>query len=91
MAVGIKFNCKSIGNIYPRIIYTNKYNPIYLFLFRNIFIDNNGEIKLADFGISKLVLDTIYTTKFTLNVGTIYYMSPEMLANLKYDESVDIW
>jgi NIMA (never in mitosis gene a)-related kinase len=54
----------------------------------NILICDNFNIKLADFGISKIV-DNKYAV-FT-KIGTPYYMSPEMLNGKKYSYKIDYW
>ena len=55
---------------------------------RNIFLRNN-EIKIGDFGISRILLGTY--DKASTFVGTPYYMSPEVLNHEDYDEKCDIW
>jgi len=55
----------------------------------NIFLDANHNIKLGDFGLSKILTDEkgfAYST-----VGTPYYMSPEQITDKKYNEKSDIW
>ncbi|KRX08239.1 Protein kinase-like domain [Pseudocohnilembus persalinus] len=55
----------------------------------NIFLDSQNNIKLGDFGLSKLMSDQsvfAYT-----HVGTPYYMSPEQINEAKYNEKSDIW
>jgi serine/threonine protein kinase len=55
----------------------------------NIFLDTQGNAKLGDFGLSKILTDEsgfAYTT-----VGTPYYMSPEQINDKKYNEKSDIW
>lgn len=49
----------------------------------------NGNIKLIDFGISKICDKYLkYTKTF---VGTPYYISPEQFRNVNYNYKVDIW
>lgn len=54
----------------------------------NIFINEDGNYKLGDFGISKVLMDT----KQALSVkGTPVYMAPEVILGKKYDKTVDIY
>ena len=55
----------------------------------NVFLDAQNNIKLGDFGLSKMLTEEsayAYT-----NVGTPYYMSPEQINDNKYNEKSDIW
>ena len=55
----------------------------------NIFLDKNNNIKLGDFGLSRILspeLNFAYS-----HVGTPYYMSPEQIDETKYNEKSDIW
>eukprot|EP01083_Nonionella_stella_P197574 726281_1 len=58
----------------------------------NILHSSHGIYKLADFGISKDINETL---KRTLDIGTSYFMAPEIINHNSdekgYDESVDIW
>ena len=48
----------------------------------NIFLTDNNEIKLIDFGIAK-VRDSIEETATNIRLGTILYMSPEQVVGSK--------
>ena len=55
----------------------------------NIFINEKNIIKIGDFGISK-ILET--NKKYVnSNVGTVYYMAPEILKREKYNNKVDLY
>jgi 5'-AMP-activated protein kinase catalytic alpha subunit len=57
----------------------------------NILIDNEGVVKIADFGISHEIKPEQKAVKDIC--GTVAYMAPEMILRQKagYDTSVDIW
>lgn len=54
----------------------------------NILLSTNGEVKLADFGVSAQLSDSV--TRRDSIVGTPCWMAPEILDNL-YDYKCDIW
>ena len=57
----------------------------------NIFLTDNGEIKLLDFGIAK-IKDSITVTKTGSRIETLLYMSPEQVKDSKYlDYRSDIY
>jgi serine/threonine protein kinase len=53
----------------------------------NILIDDAGQIKVADFGVSTLISQSHKHTR----TGSPLWMSPELLANSKYSFKTDIW
>lgn len=53
---------------------------------QNVLIDDSGEVKIADFGVS-----TQLGRENTQEVGTPLYMSPEVLDGAPYDARSDIW
>lgn len=55
----------------------------------NILLTRDGHVKLADFGVSAQLADTL-ATRATL-VGTPYWMSPEMIQDGEYDAKADVW
>lgn len=56
----------------------------------NIMIDERNQVKVADFGIAK-VLDAAATNNGTMIMGTPLYMSPEQIQGGKIDQRADIY
>uniref|UniRef100_A0A672H7P8 Serine/threonine-protein kinase Nek2 n=1 Tax=Salarias fasciatus TaxID=181472 RepID=A0A672H7P8_SALFA len=55
----------------------------------NIFLDVKQNVKLGDFGLARILNhDTSFAKTF---VGTPYYMSPEQINRMSYNEKSDIW
>ena len=55
----------------------------------NVFLMKSMQVKLGDFGVSK-VLSTTKSRAATI-IGTPYYYSPEMCKGESYDTKSDIW
>lgn len=56
---------------------------------QNIFLEKNGTIKLGDFGIAKVLEQTV--AQANTQVGTPYYISPEIIKGKNYSFATDIW
>lgn len=56
----------------------------------NVFLDDNLEPKIADFGLSKVLLNNV---EMTMAIGTPMAMAPEIFAegSETYDQSVDVF
>lgn len=55
----------------------------------NILVTKSGQVKLADFGASAQLTDTM--TKCSTFVGSPYWMAPEVMTQNKYDGKADVW
>ena len=54
----------------------------------NVLIDEHNNVKLADLGIVKVMRTLPYAQT---QVGTPFYMSPEVFKNERYDMKTDVW
>lgn len=90
---------EEICNIFAQIVLAVQYLHDKKIIHRdikmkNIFInwnekDRNFEAKLGDFGISKVLENTLKMT--TTCIGTPFYMSPESCMGIEYSFKSDIW
>ncbi len=76
------------GDLCKALILCNKHNIIHRDIKpANIFVSENGDYKLGDFGIAKTVEKTSGGTK----IGTYEYMAPEVYRDMPYGHTVDIY
>uniref|UniRef100_A0A7S4E1M1 Protein kinase domain-containing protein n=1 Tax=Lotharella globosa TaxID=91324 RepID=A0A7S4E1M1_9EUKA len=57
----------------------------------NILFDGNGQAKISDFGLSRLMKEGLGKYKMTGMTGTLRYMAPEVMRSDFYDEKCDIY
>jgi serine/threonine protein kinase len=58
----------------------------------NLLVDNNGNVKLADFGASKRLKNIIPGGSAEKSLkGTVYWMAPEVIKQKGHGRQADIW
>eukprot|EP01087_Luapelamoeba_hula_P002734 TRINITY_DN1246_c0_g1_i1.p1 TRINITY_DN1246_c0_g1~~TRINITY_DN1246_c0_g1_i1.p1 ORF type:complete len:1072 (-),score=242.65 TRINITY_DN1246_c0_g1_i1:50-3265(-) len=55
----------------------------------NLLVDENWNVKVADFGLSKIAPDCVIESEGL--IGSPFYMAPEMLMEKDYNEKADIY
>ena len=81
-----------ICEIILAIEYLHKNNIIYRDLKpENILIDKEGHLKLTDFGLSKIELNTSDDKRCYTICGTPEYLAPEVVNCKGYDKNIDWW
>lgn len=73
----------AMGHIHSKNILHRDLKP------KNIMLTSNDDIKIGDFGISKMLENTFDMAKTA--TGTPYYLSPEVCLGQKYDNKSDCW
>ena len=82
----MKFYAMQIGLALDHL---HKYGIIYRDLKpENILLDKEGNLKLADFGMAKLLKGDEKAQSFC---GTPDYLAPEIIMEIGHDKSVDWW
>ena len=91
-----KFNLPQIKYIMYHLLkavqYLHKNNIVHRDIkCSNILINNNGKIKLADFGLARNIIPN-NTKKYTYKVVTLWFRAPELLlGETLYTTAIDVW
>lgn len=93
-AAGIRFSEAGVAYITHEVLEALHYLHALKRIHRDIKVDNvlmslDGSVKLADFGTA--VQLTFQRLRRTTLAGTPYYMAPELIQRIPYNEKVDVW
>lgn len=93
----VKFTENNIAHIMNQLLEGLTYCHRNNFLHRdikcsNILVNNDGQVKLADFGLARLYNPNDKKRLYTNKVITLWYRPPELLlGEEKYGKPVDVW
>uniref|UniRef100_A0A453GAA2 Serine/threonine-protein kinase CTR1 n=2 Tax=Aegilops tauschii subsp. strangulata TaxID=200361 RepID=A0A453GAA2_AEGTS len=82
MAIDIARGMNYLHNSIPTVVHRDLKSP-------NLLVDKNWTVKVADFGLSRLKLETFLTTK--TGKGTPQWMAPEVLRSEPSNEKSDVF
>jgi len=86
---------KLVSRMVSAIDYLHKENIVHRDLKpENLLLkddDDISEVKLADFGLSKIISDGVQKQMMQTACGTPGYVAPEVLSADGYDKEVDLW
>lgn len=58
----------------------------------NLLIDNNGCVKIADFGLARMYILNEPNRQYSHQVATRWYRAPELLyGSRNYTPAIDLW
>ena len=90
------FSEDTVWQYFSQILYGTKYLHDNGIIHRdiktsNILITNLGNLKLTDFNTCKTIGENVDMNMLHTQIGTPYYMSPELINQSKYSYKVDVW
>lgn len=57
----------------------------------NVMVQQDGSLKLLDFGVSRFLENDLQLTQNYEVIGTVEYMAPEMFSDQAYDHRIDLY
>lgn len=82
--------CDIMGQLLEALHYSHSKNVVHRDIKpENLFLLEDGQVKIADFGIAKI--DNASVTQHGMLIGTPYYMSPEQIEGKPVDGRSDLF
>lgn len=86
----------TVWKYFSQILYATKYLHDNGIIHRdiktsNLLITRLGNLKLTDFNTCKTIGNNLKMSLKHTQIGTPYYMSPELISDTKYSYKVDVW
>lgn len=90
------FSEETVWKYLAQILYATKYLHDNGIIHRdiktsNLLITKLGNLKLTDFNTCKTIGNNLKCSLRHTQIGTPYYMSPELINDTKYNYKVDVW
>lgn len=90
------FSEPTVWKYFSQILYATKYLHDNGIIHRdiktsNLLVTKLGNLKLTDFNTCKTIGNNLKCSLRHTQIGTPYYMSPELINHSKYNYKVDVW
>ena len=90
------FSEPTVWKYFSQILYATKYLHDNGIIHRdiktsNLLVTKLGNLKLTDFNTCKTIGNNLQCSLRHTQIGTPYYMSPELINHSKYNYKVDVW
>ena len=87
----LRFACRVLESVGSALSYVHSHQIIHRDIKpSNVLVTKSGDIKLADFGLAKVLSNDLGVTE-TGGIGTPAFAAPEVLQGKRYDQRADVY